>query len=163
MNLLLEQVDESLTIVGQELAIEFGDKQTLALEITGGRGPQGPPGPAGNAMVELVASGPISGHRAICDASGLAIYADPTSDATAHNLIGVSYGAAVDGGTVSVVTTGPLADPAFLFTPGLPVYVGPGGTLVQTPSAGGYIRRIGYARDATTLYIQIAQPIITGG
>lgn len=136
------------------------DTATVTIKNTG---PQGPPGPAGNAMVDLVASGPISGHRAICDASGLAIYADPTSDSTAHNLVGVSYGAAVDGGTVSVVTLGPLADPAFSFTPGLPVYVGPGGTLVQTPPAGGYIRRIGYARDATTLYIQISQPIIKGG
>jgi hypothetical protein len=112
-------------------------------------------------MLELVASGSISGHRAVCDASGLAVYADHSTE-TAHSLVGVSYNAAITGGTVNVVTAGPLSDPAFSFIPGLPIYVGVAGALVQTAPTFGYIRRVGFARDATTVVVQIAQPIMIG-
>lgn len=161
MNLTLEQVDESMILIGQRLSIDFGEQQSLLLEINGGRGPQGPPGPSG-AMLELVASGSISGHRAVCDASGLAVYADHSTEETAHSLVGVSYNAAITGGTVNVVTAGPLSDPAFSFIPGLPIYVGVAGALVQTAPTFGYIRRVGFARDATTVVVQIAQPIMIG-
>lgn len=150
--MLVEQVTSAGDSVGQ----------SMTLELIGGTGPAGPPGPAGGSMLDLPASGTIGGHKAVCNSNGSAVYADHTDSSTAHTLVGISYNAAADGDTVSIVTGGPVIEPTWSWTPQQPLYVGTGGNLTQTAPTSGYIRRIGFAQTSTTVFVQIFQPLFLG-
>ena len=152
MQMTLEKVNVAGDVVGT----------AMTLEVLGGTGPAGPPGPAGGAMLGLPANGAISGHKAVCNNNGSAIYADSSDTTTAHTFVGISYNAAADGDTVSIVTAGPTTETSWDWTPQQPVYVGIGGNLTQTAPTSGYIRRIGFAQNATTIFVQPSQPIILG-
>ena len=152
MKMTVEQVNSAGEVTGQ----------SMVLEVLGGTGPAGPPGPAGGDMLDLPASGAISGHKAICNNGGSAVYADSTDPSTAHTLVGVSYNAAADGDTVSIVTVGPVTEVSWSWTPQQPIYIGTGGNLTQTAPTSGYIRRIGFAETATTVFVQPSQPLFLG-
>jgi hypothetical protein len=152
MKMTVEQVNSEGLVAGQ----------SMTLEVIGGTGPAGPPGPAGGDMLDLPANGAIGGHKAICNDNGSAIYADNTDLSTAHTFVGISYNAAADGDTVSIVTAGPVTEVIWSWTPQQPIYIGTGGNLTQTAPTSGYVRRIGFAETATTVFVQPSQPLFLG-
>jgi hypothetical protein len=52
-----------------------------------------------------------------------------------------------------------MTEPSWDWTPGLPLYVGPDGILVQSPPASGFIREIGLAVSPTSIVIRHMVPI----
>jgi len=152
MKMIVEQVNSEGLVAGQ----------SMTLEVIGGTGPAGPPGPAGGDMLDLPANGAIGGHKAICNDNGSAIYADNTDLSTAHTFVGISYNAAADGDTVSIVTARAVTEVTWNWTPQQPIYIGKDGTLTQAAPTSGYIRRIGFAQTATTVFVQPSQPLFLG-
>jgi hypothetical protein len=88
-------------------------------------------------------------------------YADSTDVSTVGLLLGITQGAAIAGGWVSVVSIGILNGLAGL-TPFMPIYLSTVGNITQTPPTTGYIQRLGVAIASDTIYINISPSIIFG-
>lgn len=147
---------EVLTQDNTSEIIEVGEQ--ILIETAGQQGPPGPPG-TGIALVYTAATA-ISGHTVITlDAEGNALPADPTNLAHANTITGISIGAATAGGQVTAITSGSLAHSGWAFTPGLPVFVGLGGVVTQSPPAAVWQKAIGVARGATVIVVEL-QPAI---
>lgn len=122
----------------------------------------GPQGPASDTTITLPAGAALSGHRVIAWESGEARHADPTLLTDGQRVIGISLNAALIGDPVMVRQFGLVVDASLALTPGLPVFLGAGGTLTQTPPASpgaAYQLRIGSALATDTLLVRISQPI----
>ena len=124
-------------------------------------GPVGPAGPVGMVALELVASGPISGARAVVTrGGGDATYPDGATPADGAAIIGISTHAAADGAPVRVQLAGPLEDPAFAWSTG-PVFADHMGVLTQIAPQNSWLRQVGVAVTPTKLVVQFGPAIET--
>lgn len=127
----------------------------------GPEGPQGPIGPSGGAGLERVTDVALSGHRCVRATSLSGVnYADTSTPAHAQQVLGITLGAASSGASITVVAAGEVIEPSWSWTPLAPIFAGPGGTLVQTPPVGGWLRVLGFATSPTSMVVQIAPPIV---
>ena len=98
---------------------------------------------------------PILPFRAIAVSSaGLAEYADFNNPDHAGAVIGISLD-----GLVTIRPIGGVTNPAWDWTPGLPVFVGPDGFLTQDGSGGVFVQPIGTAKSANEITIRIGLPV----
>lgn len=126
----------------------------------GRKGDKGEPGPAGGAIIQKVASVPMSGHRMVApiDANQV-VYADCSTLLNRINTLGLSLNAASPGGTVDVQRLGEVQHSGWAWTPGA-VFLGQDGNLTQTVPPGALFSLIvGFALDPTTLFIDIGVAI----
>lgn len=126
----------------------------------GRKGDKGEPGPAGGAIIQKVASVPMSGHRMVApiDANQV-VYADCATLINRINTLGLSLNAASPGGTVDVQRLGEVQHSGWAWTPGA-VFLGQDGNLTQTvPSGALFSLIVGFALDPTTLFIDIGVAI----
>lgn len=122
-------------------------------------GPQGSPGPSGGISVTMSAQGPIGGNRLIAaDASGKAVYADNTNTLHYGRVIGITLNAAVDGGSLSIATSGDVTEPSWNWSPGA-LYASTNGLLTQTPPSTGFLQIVGVAIEPTRIVVNINNPI----
>lgn len=144
------------------LAIQRRAAPVLALGRTGLQGPQGPVGPAGGTVAKRLASGPISGHRAVRTLGAACAYASCDAAAHADTYLGISIGAAEDGGEVSIAVQDEVVEPGWSFNPG-PVFLDLNGALVQpapTVADGAvFVRQVGVAVAPDRLLVQSRPPI----
>ena len=107
---------------------------------------------------------PLSGHRVVrISGGGELAYASSADAADATNVIGISQNAAAAGGNVNVQTFGPMDEPSWSWTQGLPVFCGIDGVLTQiVPESGSSVFSlvVGTALLPTRIYVDIKQPII---
>lgn len=130
------------------------------IQTAGTQGPPGPPGPAGGQALVKTADVTLSGHRVVRATSALGVnYADNQTPSHAATVVGVTTGAALLGAAVIVQVSGEIVEPSWAWTPNLPVYCGPNGTLTQTPPSSGWLLEIGFAVAATQLFIRAKTPI----
>lgn len=55
---------------------------------------------------------------------------------------------------------GPLVEPSWGWTPGLPVFCGPDGVLTQiVPTSGLWLRQVGAAVSATEITVDLRPPV----
>jgi len=101
----------------------------------------------------------IHGHRAVRVLVDGIHHASSDDPGHAPGVLGIAANSASPGDSVRVRTTGPMAEPSWDWTPGLPLYVGPDGVLVQSPPASGFIREIGLAVSPTSIVIRHMVPI----
>lgn len=115
-------------------------------------------------ILPVVATSPISGHRVVrISAAGNLAYASSANVGDAANVIGISQNAAVAGGNVNIQSFGPLDEPSWSWTPGLPVFCGVDGVLTQVPPEGpgdAFSLIVGTAMLPTRIYVSVKQPII---
>ena len=112
-------------------------------------GLQGPPG----AGLAVLAAEALGGHRVVT-ADGL--HCTPQD---ADRAIGITTGAAALGQSASVLPSGPMTEPSWTWTPGLPLFIGAAGVLTQTAPPTGKVRRIAFALTATLINIDFLPPI----
>ena len=152
----------------------IGDARIAGKVVTtslGFRGPSGPRGLQGlpgipgsaetaSAAVSRIASGVLSGHRAVRSLSALTVaLCDAATPLHAQSFLGVTRGAADPGGAVSVQTDGELVEPSWSWSPGLPVFVGLGGVLTQTSPLTGFALVVGFAQSLTSLWVHPRPPV----
>lgn len=124
-------------------------------------GRQGIPGPAGNALVSGTAGEALGGHRMVTtNASGLLIHATNDNAAHAGRVVGMTTGAAASGDTATVQTAGAITESGWAWTPGSLLWLTTAGLISGTPPATGWVQAIGYAQSPTTIFLQVAQPIL---
>lgn len=127
--------------------------------IPGPQGERGPPGPAGGAAFVRQADAPLSALRIVWeDQAGVVRVLDHDDGDHIDLISGMTLTAAASPGDVTVQRSGPVDDTAWSWAPGR-VWLGPAGTLTQTPPADGYDVLVGYAASPTRLYLDIQDPI----
>lgn len=121
---------------------------------------RGPPGDVGTrALVTLTAGALVPGHRVVMfDSLGRGVPADPTSPL--YSFVGVSISGANIGNTFEAQLAGLIEEPSFAFTPLLPIFAGPNGTLTQTPPTTGIVQVVAVAQSATSILVNPQTPII---
>lgn len=107
--------------------------------------------------MEALAGEAISALRVVYLAAGEVFHLDAGSEHV-RSVLGVTATAGALGAPVNVQRLGVMTDTAWSWTPG-PVWCGAGGQLTQTPPVGGYDLQIGAATDATTIILNIQEPI----
>lgn len=122
-------------------------------------GPQGPPG---DSTITAEAAEALGGHRAVAWRSDRTIeLADNTTSAHRWATVGVTTGAASLGAEASIQAGGLLVEPSWSWTPLGLIYLGTAGALTQTPpTAPAFLRVLGHAIDATSMWVDVQQPII---
>lgn len=122
---------------------------------------RGPKGDAGSSLESYVAAAAMSGHKAVTlDGTGQAIVADCRMAVHAAAVLGVSIGAAAAGSPVTVRGIGLIELSGWGLIPGLPVYLGESGALVQAvPSSALFIKPVGYALTSSAVLVDL-QPAI---
>lgn len=129
--------------------------------VTAGLGLQGPPGPRGESgSATYLAGADLSGHIAvILDSNGFAIPADCTVSSN-YAIAGITTGAASQGTSVLILTTGTLEHLGWTFTTSAPVFLGTNGSITQTlPENAAFTKVLGIATSATRIAIDF-QPAI---
>lgn len=111
------------------------------------------------AFIKRPAGEDVGGHRVIRNSNGSARLADASTVGHGAGILGITTGAASSGDEATIQVYGPLTDPAWTWTPGLPIYCGAAGVLTQTPPAEGFLRQVAIAETATRIFIDL-QPLL---
>lgn len=127
--------------------------------IPGSEGKPGPIGPAGGTAFARQADAALSALRVVWeDEAGVVRPLDHDDGDHIDLIAGLTLTATAAAGDVTVQRSGPVDDTVWSWTPGR-VWLGPGGTLTQTPPADGYDVLVGHAASPTRLYLDIQDPI----
>lgn len=124
---------------------------TTQVSVGGAMGMQGPPGESDGATITATASVPMHGDRVAAVRNGWAYHPEPTDPTHGDEVVGVTTHSASAGAPIVIRTAGKARAAEWSFQPG-PVFVGPAGTLTQTPGPG-WLGQIGRATDTDELIV----------
>lgn len=133
---------------------------TVEVLVPGPQGPQGPSGSGGSTTVARVTPLSIGGHR-IVHSSGVSNVALASSSDTVNsdNILGMTLIATIAGGTTQILTYGSVTEPSWAWTPLEPLFLSLNGLMSHTPPIAGVIIPLGFAENATTVFLDIGTPI----
>lgn len=146
-----------LIVTNEELVV-LETEEVISLIASAEQGPPGPPGPAGGSVVPSTAGEVTSALRVLYELNGQAFPLDYRDTEHIQLLLGISLNAAPAGAQINVQRFGPIEDAAWSWTPGR-LWLGPGGTLTQTPPADGYDVLMGTAVSASRIFLNPQDPI----
>ncbi len=107
----------------------------------------------------VVAAEALGGHRAVT-VDGY--YAGNNIAGHAGKILGITTGAASAGAVATVQTHGKLTEPSWNWLVGSMVFLSTNGQLTQTPPTDGFRIILGRPVTATTLFVDISEPINLG-
>ena len=148
-------------VIGMQLGVKLDNKLVLNLAPFY-RGERGLPG---GSSIDVVASGPIGGHRAVVLTSAGAAYATNQNPQHGMKVLGVTTNAAAAGGTLSVVRSGKMSEPSWSFDTSKPVFLGVDGLLTQVAPAypaAAFSLIVGFPLSATELFVGLREPLGLG-
>lgn len=149
-----QQAQFGMAFQGRRLFTAVGGRQ-------GKQGIQGVPGPTSEALQRL-AGETLSALRIVWeDASGSVFALDYRDTASVYLLLGLTVSAAAIGGQLNIQRGGVVDDSAWTWTPG-PLWLGPDGTITQSPPVDGFSVLLGSAVSATRVILDINRPIAMG-
>jgi hypothetical protein len=157
-SLTLTNGAEEILLYGTGTPVTISEPDTpIALQLAEMfRGPRGDVGT--RALVSLTAGAMVPGHRVVMfDDLGRGIPADPTSPL--YSFVGVSISGANIGGTFEAQLAGLIEEPSWSFTPLLPIFAGPNGTLTQARPWTGILHVIAVAQSPTSILVNPQTPI----
>lgn len=111
----------------------------------------------GGGTATVTAAEALGGHRVVTMSGN---YASKDNADDKFNILGITQGAVISGATATVTTYGTITESSWNWTHGLPVFLSTNGQLTQTPPATGFRLIIGRAKNATTLFVDISEPIV---
>lgn len=155
-------VSSQTDVVVQEIGTDTVVEYVITQEVTdkGTQGPPGPPGPAGSIAYTGLAAEAIGGHRAIIQTTAGLMYADASAATHSGRVVGVTTSAANAGDQITYQSAGRIVEPSWSWTPGDDIYVGLDGALTQSiPFGAAFVQRAGYAIDATTMWVDLSEPV----
>lgn len=136
------------------------NNQSILVLSYGGQGPQGIQGESSN-TIPMIAGSNLNGHIAVSTNSFGKVIA-PTLIEDTTVILGIITSAYSADDVVSVQITGTITEPSWNWTLGLPIFVGPNGTLTQTPPSTGVLQIIAYPILSNRILIDKQQPITIG-
>jgi hypothetical protein len=145
----------------QEYAVTVEPPADVLVVLAGEQGPPGRPGipgPAGGSSLQRTAGETLSALRAVYELDGLIYPLDYRDTEHIDLLLGITLTAAPAGEPVNVQRSGVIEDTGWSWTPGR-VWLGLDGRLTQTPPVDGYDVLIGAATSATSITLNLTDPI----
>lgn len=149
------------------LSVVYPDQTVGLVSVSAGpqgpqgrQGVQGPPGNITNATAEAAET--ISGHRLVKYVTGGKIVpVDPFNPDDAGCIVGMTFGAAIQGDFAGIRIAGTLEEPSWNWIPNEPVFVGAFGIPTQTIDPGwAFVQVIGRALSPTEIAMTIFPPIM---
>jgi hypothetical protein len=140
-------------------------ESVLAIKITqishGPKGAAGLQGVAGGSGHSASAGEDVGGHRVVMISAIGVVVADALTVSHAGRVIGVTTGAVVSGDPANFQSSGEMTEVSWNWTPDEDIWLGANGTLTQTiPPSAAFAQRVGYAIDATRMWVELSEPII---
>jgi len=120
-------------------------------QIDKSRGPQ---------IICTAGTGGVVAFQAVMLYSGLIIPVDGANATHAGYAVGIVLQTLAAGSSGKVQTSGRVVNPAWSLTPGAIYYIGPAGTISDTPPVTGFWQKIGIAKDVHTLIISLGEAIV---
>lgn len=111
----------------------------------------------GGGTATVIAAEALGGHRVVTMSGN---YASKDISADKFNVLGVTQGAVISGATATVTTFGEITEGSWNWTAGLPVFLSTNGLMTQTAPTTGFRLIIGRAKTATTIFVDISEPIV---
>lgn len=111
----------------------------------------------GSGTASVIAAEALGGHRVVTMSGN---YASKDNADDKFNILGITQGAVISGGTATVTTYGVITESSWNWTAGLPVFLSTNGQLTQSAPTSGFRLIIGRAKSATTLFVDISEPIV---
>ena len=167
-DLLEVAVPGEVVIVSATESLVFLSEAAEVVEVAGAfnllevamQGPVGPTGPSGMGGSSGTAGEALGGNRAVVgDAVNTFRYASNANPQHLGRLAGITTGAANLGGPVALLSSGPMTEPSWAWTPNLPVFLSTNGLLTQTPPVAGFLQVVGLAITATALFVNPREPL----
>ena len=107
------------------------------------------------AQTEVVFTDDVPAFYAVTSTGVAASSNDPSH---VSRVVGIITENAVAGKPQIVIVSGMITNPAWSFTPGMPVYLN-GNTLSNTAPTIGFVQKMGVATSASTLIVQLGPSI----
>lgn len=123
-------------------------------------GPAGPAGPAGSgaATTPIPTGAAVSGKRIVMvGTSGGLVHAEPGG--AQYNYAGMALETVASGVSITPQHSGVVENPGWTWTPGQPLYAGPGGVMNHAAPTAGVLHKLGYAISATRVLLMPEAPI----
>lgn len=141
------------------VSVNTSGAAVILVPVPGG---QGVPGASGG-TVQAIAAAVLSGHRVVTPLNdGTVDYADATNTAHASRPMLLTTSAWNRGDLATLIFAGPVTEPSWNWTPGLPIYLGADGVLAQTVDlAAVFTLIVAEVINATTIEFRPQSPIIT--
>ena len=109
--------------------------------------------------LSLQAGEDVGGHRVVKTVNNSGHYADSGRTEDAFSVVGISKGAASNGGFLTIVTYGSISEPSWNWQSGLPIYLGQNARLTQALPTEGFILEIATVLDKDRIFVNLKQPI----
>lgn len=142
----------------RQLTVTVAPAVDEVVEVAGG---QGPAGVSGAGIFSLYPAGEnIAAFRMVALIDDELVLANQADESHAYAIAGITLTAATTGQSPSVQRSGMVVNPAWSWTPGEPIYLGSNGQLTQDGTAitSGFLLPLGWAAEATRLWLEIGQP-----
>jgi hypothetical protein len=118
----------------------------------------------GSLLSTMIAGQDIAALTVVYDdpITGNVFYADKDNLSTISSILGVGITTVLSGADVDVITSGEVSSPSWSWNMSndLSLFLGNNGAILQGAPSGLATVKIGYAINATTAYIRIAESII---
>ncbi|WP_260465959.1 hypothetical protein [Stutzerimonas stutzeri] len=134
------------------------DVPELLMTAAGEQGPPGIPGPAGGTAIQCSAGATLSALRVVYELAAQVFALDYRDAQHIDLLLGITTSAAGAGAPINVQRSGVLDDSSWSWLPGR-IYLAADGALTQTPPSDGYCVLIGAATSATSIILNLQDPI----
>ena len=118
--------------------------------------PSAPGSPAGT---RLPAGENLSALRIVSRSGSQYFLSDPFSDSSIFSIAGLATSAAVLGSMVGPLGYGEYEDLSWTWVPGVPIFLGPQGTLTQLAPTSGWLQVVARPLTSKVIAIQIEDPI----
>lgn len=123
-------------------------------------GPPGPPGTTDKIVFTRVAGEDLAAYRVVVPTAAGVMHADPTDTDHLTMPIRLALADALTGEPLQVVAFGNVVNPAWSWTPGVPLYVGLDGVLQEaTPTGVSWVRIAGWVIRPTEIVFEPRDPI----
>ena len=143
----------------QSVSVAVGSSAELDVGTTAGTVAAGDDARFGVMTTSATAGVDLGGQRVVVISSGNAVYADNTDSTHTNKVLGITTGAATNGQSVMIQSHGEMVEPSWTWTLNQPVFLSTNGLLTQTPPTTGFSQIVGFPTSATSLFINIREPL----
>lgn len=143
---------------------QFFEEVKFRLDSIASAGPSNPNTGTSSSSLALIGTGTsateVFAFRAVTTNSvGGLIHASSDIAGHADQVLGVAISGGPVNSQVDFIQAGEVENPAWMFTPEEPVYLGLDGQVTHDPDTGLFRVQIGYAKTATKINVRISYPI----
>lgn len=146
--------------LGSTVSVSSAREFVVLQSVTAGLAGPGPLPPVSDDAPHLAAAEDLSALRVVSVFNYSYKYSDPDSVLLSSSAVGITRQAVTSGQYFTPQSSGVISDSNWGWALGLPVFLGPAGTLTQTPPATGHMVVVAKVLQSDMLVIHIEDPVV---